>query len=317
MAIQTTLGKAFEFACLQSLYDYLIDNQNVIINQTNALLVAKKSYENAVVSMRNKMDDAANAATRVILRLEPQLENPLTNIPLYLLIQEDAAGIAGDVRDIVCIRRQNQWEIGLSCKHNHSAVKHSRLSPRIDFGELWFGIPCSQEYFDTINPLFNELTSMKNEDILWRNVPNKEQRFYTPLLEAFIRELRRLDFENPGQIPTRLLNYLLGRNDFYKVITHDRRRCTQIQCFNIYSTLNRNAGTRRPLINVPQLIMPSRFYNIDFKPNSGNTILVACDNGWTISMRIHSARSLVEASLKFDVSLAGVPPALYTTYEPW
>ena len=38
------------------------------------------------------MDLASNAAIRVLLRMEPQLENPCGNTPLYLSIQEDAAG---------------------------------------------------------------------------------------------------------------------------------------------------------------------------------------------------------------------------------
>lgn len=317
MAIQTKMGKAFEFACLQSLYNHLLNDQTVIIDQTNALKTARESFNNADENMQRKMIEGANAATRIISRLEPQLENPLTNVPLFLSIQEDSAGIAGDVRDVVCIRRQNQWEIGLSCKHNHAAVKHSRLSPHIDFGSSWFGIPCSQNYFNEINPLFDELTELKNNGVLWRNIENKEQRFYIPLLQAFINELARLDTANPGIIPSRLLHYLLGRNDFYKVITHDRRRVTQVQSFNIYGTLNRSSGTSRSLINVPQLTMPTRFYDINFKPSSRNTILVACDNGWTISMRIHNARSLVEPSLKFDVGLTGVPPTLHTQFEPW
>lgn len=318
MAIQTKLGKAFEFACLQSLYNHLSAHQTVIIEETSALANARGSYNNdADAAMQRKMNEGANAATRLVFRLEPQLEHPLTNTPLYLGIQEDAMGIAGDVRDVICIRRQNQWEIGLSCKHNHAAVKHNRLSSNIDFGEQWLGIPCSQEYFDTINPLFDELRELRENGQFWRDINNKEGRFYIPLLQAFIEELRRLDVANPGIIPERLLHYLLGRNDFYKVITHDRRRVTQVQSFNIYGSLNRNAGMVRSLINIPQLTMPTRFYNIDFKPRSGNTILVACDNGWTISMRIHSARSLVEPSLKFDVGLTGVPPTLYTQFEPW
>ena len=73
--------------------------------------------------------------------------------------------------------------------------------------------------------------------------------------------------------------------------------------FNIYGTLNRNAGRERSIVNVPQLNMPTRFFDISFKPNSRNTIIVTCDNGWTVSMRIHNASSRVEPSLKFDVRL--------------
>lgn len=317
MGIQTKLGKAFEYSCLKSLYNALITNQKVIVEQNNALEVAREKYKNADKSVKENMDKGANASTKVILQLEPQLTNPLTNVPLYLKIQEDASGISGDVRDVVCIRRQNDWNIGLSCKHNHAAVKHSRLSDVNDFGDSWFNIPCSQKYFNEISPIFTELRELKKRGILWRDLESKEQRFYIPLLKAFIRELKNLYTNNQEIIPERLLNYLVGRNDFYKIITHSRRKVTQIQAFNLHGTLNKNAGTSRPLINIPRLTMPTRFYDISFKPNSNNTILVALDNGWTISMRIHNASSRVEPSLKFDIQLIGVPPSLYTHYEAW
>lgn len=317
MAIQTSMGKAFEYACLNSLNLELSNHQEIVIEETSALGVARDFYNNANEETIEKMNLAANAAVRVILRLEPQLQNPLDNIPLYLTIQEDAAGIAGDVRDVLCIRRQNEWEIGLSCKHNHSAVKHSRLSPNIDFGQMWFGIPCSTQYFQEINPMFDELRELKSNKVLWRDIENKEERYYIPLLEAFMRELRRLDAENPGIIPGRLLSYLLGVNDFYKVITDDKRKVTKVQVYSLYGTLNRAAGRVRPQVKIPQLVMPQRFFDINFKPSSGNTINVVCDGGWTISMRIHNASSKVEPSLKFDVNLLGVPPTLYTHHEPW
>lgn len=317
MGIQTRNGKAFEYACLQSLNNALSGTQKVVIEQNSALEVAMEKYHGSSEEMRNNMDLGADAATRVILRLEPQLTTPLSNVPLFLAIQEDARGQQGDVRDVLCIRRQNEWEIGLSCKHNHTAVKHSRLSRTIDFGDSWFGIPSSQDYFDEINPLFDELDELKERGELWRNIENKEERIYVPLLKAFIRELERLNNNNLGLIPERLLQYLLGSNDFYKVITHDRRRVTQVQAFNLYGTLNRNSGRERPIVNVPQLIMPTRFFDISFKRDSRNTIEVTCDNGWTVSLRIHNASSRVEPSLKFDVRLTGVPPYLHTHFEVW
>lgn len=317
MSIQTQHGKAFEYACLKSLNQALRNTQDVVIEHSSALQVAQERYENASVDMQNRMNLGANAATRVILRLEPQLTNPQDNVPLYLAIQTDAKGMAGDVRDVLCIRRQNEWEIGLSCKHNHTAVKHSRLSQTIDFGDSWFGIPSSQQYFDEITPFFDELREMRQNQLLWRDIDNKDERFYVPILEAFMRELDRLNQNNNENIPELLLHYLLGRNDFYKVITHDRQRVTQIQAFNIYGTLNRNAGSARSIVNVQELTMPNRFFDISFKPNSGNTIIVTCDNGWTISMRIHNASSRVEPSLKFDVRLTGVPPTLHSHHEAW
>lgn len=113
------------------------------------------------------------------------------------------------------------------------------------------------------------------------------------------------------------MKYLLGNNDFYKVITINRQKTTKVQAFSLYGTLNRKAGTIQPQIKLPTLHLPSRFYDISFKPNSKNTILVAADGGWEISMRIHNASSKVEPSLKFDVQLVGIPPSLYTHFESW
>jgi len=59
------------------------------------------------------------------------------------------------------------------------------------------------------------------------------------------------------------------------------------------------------------------FYNIGFKHGSRNKVLVAWDNGWTISLRIQNARTKVEPSLKFDVQLVGAPPLLYSHFESW
>ena len=127
-------------------------------------------------------------------------------------------------------------------------------------------------------------------------------------------ELQNLDFSCKYG---RLITYLLGINDFYKVIAIDNRRVTQIQAFSMYGTLNRPAGRNRPQVRIPQLQMPNIFHDISFKPRSKNTIIITCDLGWAISMRIHNARSKVEPSLKFDVKLVGIPPGLYTHHEPW
>ncbi len=272
--------------------------------------------------MRSALDKAADAAVRVVERLEPQLWNPNNNEPLYLSIQPDSAGMKGDVRDVVCLRKQNGWEIGLSCKHNHHAVKHSRLSDTIDFGKEWVEVPCSKEYFDSVVPLFSELRSLRDnsknagDPMLWEAIENKAEKYYRPILEAFMKELSRIA-DDHKETPERLIRYLLGRNDFYKVITDDNRRTTRVEAINIAGTLNSNSGSERAITKVPILKMPTQFYHIGFKQESDNTIEVACDEGWQISMRIHNASSKVEPSLKFDVQLVSFPSSVYTQVEPW
>lgn len=317
MAQQTKWGKAFEYACLNAFWSRLKDIQDVEIVQTPALQTARNCYYEADSDMIAKMDAAAEAATRMLFRLEPQLENPNNNTPLLLSVQDDKQGVAGDVRDVLCIRSQNDWEIGLSCKHNHDAVKHSRLSQTIDFGSLWLGIPCTTQYFLRIKPVFDLLNEWKEQGIKWRDVKDKEETVYMPILDAFCEELRLLDTQNPGEVPSRLLMYLLGRKDFYKIITDDNKKITKVQAFNISGTLNRQSGTVKPERRVERLVPPTKIFNISYKESSQNTIYVHCDNGWWLSFRIHNASTYVEPSLKFDVQLKGSPVSLYTQIEPW
>lgn len=46
-------------------------------------------------------------------------------------------------------------------------------------------------------------------------------------------------------------------------------------------------------------------------------VLVACDEGWEISMRLHNASTNVELSLKFDAQLISFPTPLLVMLESW
>lgn len=303
--------------------EQLDEKQEIVIEESPQMSTAQNLYENVSDDMKDALDDAARAAVRVVKRLEPQLCVSDGNEPLMLALKTDAAGIKGDVRDVVCLRKQNGWEIGLSCKHNHHAVKHSRLSETIDFGAEWLGIPCSKDYFDKVVPLFSELRIIRDESkkngtpALWADVEDKAQKYYVPVLEAFMEELQRIFAASQENIPEKLVRYLLGRYDFYKVITDDKNRTTRVEAINIAGTLNRESGHLKSIVKIPTLKMPSQFYHIGFKPGSDNTIEVVCDEGWQISMRIHSASSRVEPSLKFDVNLISLPSSVHTQMEPW
>lgn len=317
MAGQVEKGKAFEYACLSALQVALGAKQEIMVEKNAALKTAFTHYSGSSVDLIRMFDKAAQAAVRIILRLEPQLSNHEKNIPLYLSIQEDAKGQKGDVRDVLCIRKQNEWEIGLSCKHNHMAVKHSRLSKSLNFGKIWFEIPCSDVYFEEIRPLFKKLEVLKDDKVKWSDLLNKSSAIYMPLLNAFVSELKRLDEQHPGEIPPALLKYLLGKSDFYKVITHDKKMTTQVQAYNLFGTLNRRTSHAKAETNITQLKLPTKIFDISFKLKSQNTIIITCDGGWALSFRIHSASTYVEMSLKFDIQLVGVPPQLHTQIEPW
>ena len=69
------------------------------------------------------------------------------------------------------------WNIGLSCKNNHEAVKHSRLSRTIDFGKEWLGYSISENYKNAINPLFDELDELKSKKLVGQELIKKMKGF--------------------------------------------------------------------------------------------------------------------------------------------
>ena len=319
---QTEKGKAFEFACAQAILQTNQTTIDVQLIDSLQLDTAKRCYAYLQALEQEHYRKGAEAAVKIIDRLEPRLFGGEGT--LRIALQTDSAGIGGDVRDVLCLRGKD-WQIGLSCKHNHEAVKHSRLSDTINFGKDWFGKACSQDYFEDVRKVFHPLRRMREDSMaldsshpaLWTEIPDKEDSCYVPVLEAFMKELKRLDSKFSGEIPERLIRYLIGRNDFYKVIMNEKRRFTQIESININGTLNQSAGRKKALVDVPVMKLPTKFYEIGFKDGSKNTIYVVCDQGWNVSMRIHNASSRIEPSLKFDVQLLAMPSSILTQIEPW
>lgn len=209
-----------------------------------------------------------------------------------------------------------QWEIGLSIKHNHFAVKHSRLAKNLDFGYKWFGVPCSEMYWSSVQPIFDYLETQKINKKLWRELPAKDATVYAPLLKAFIAEINRSYVEN-SSIPRKMVEYLLGEFDFYKIISIDSKRLTQIQTYNLHGKLNQESKTEKPKIKVPKACLPTRIISLDFKPDSTNTVELYMDNGWQFSFRIHNASTMVETSLKFDIQIIGMPTTIISINCLW
>lgn len=218
------------------------------------------------------------------------------------------------MRDVILIRSLQKWEIGVSAKNNHRAVKHSRLSQLIDFGDKWLGVPCSKAYFEEINPIFDMLNEIRNKDksTKWTSIKNMHQVVYIPILNAFKKELLRLDKESPNIVAENLVQYLIGNKDFYKVIKGKKQ--VEIQAYNLHGSLNLPFENIKPKARIPKLKLPSRLIEVVYQENSTTTLLVSLNEGWQISFRIHNASSRVEPSLKFDINLVSAPHTLFTNH---
>jgi len=310
---QMTTGKSFEYALLVQFEEKLKDKTNIEVVKNSALEIGKGCFENVSTTEQSEYLISASFAVNFLMDIEPRLSNDIGKDDiLQLEILSDNYGKSGDVRDVLAIRLLQKWEIGVSAKNNHHAVKHSRLSANIDFGEKWLGVKTSKEYFDTVTPIFNNLEKIRKESGAkkkWSELGDYHSTIYVPILKAFIKELKNLYKKDSAKVASNLVAYLVGNKDFYKVIKG--KNCVEIQAYNINDTLNLPFKEIQPKYKTPKVPLPTEIVDIDFKTDSETTAIVTMNNDWTLSFRIHNASSRVESSLKFDINLLKSPKKLF------
>lgn len=312
-------GKAFEFACIIGLEEYIRLNSKdkPMIVYNSSYNVAKIHYDNLLASdsdYAGKLKRAGLKLGEILQKTEPRLFNNDSSSILSLSLQPDVVAILGDVRDILAIRMESNnqiiWEIGISCKHNHDAVRHQRVSPTIDFGKEWLNSPLSAQEFESIKQIFNQVDGLRSKGINdWNEVIDKEQSFYVPILGVIIQKIT--SHPDKAQLARHLLQYLIGNHDFYKLIFASVGTF-YLQGFNFKGTMNLPAKSFSPSLIVNKLRLPTRLISVGHKPNSKTTIELFFDFGWQVSMRVHNASTSLEKSLKMDVRLTGLPPSLFS-----
>ncbi len=302
-------GRAYEYAWCLALEQKLSVFKKVVVDKQNGFNACYRAYESLEKSLQERYLESAKQGVLLLLDCEPLLSEVIgsSQNEITLSLQKDKLGEIGDVRDILIYF--DRFCIGLSIKHNHDALKHSRLSKNLDFGEKWLGVGVSQNYKDTIKPLFERLENAKKEGMLWRDFPNKEQEIYAPLLQAFKKEVLRIDENKKNKVPQKMVEYLLGKYDFYKAILLEREQKTKLEAYHFHNTLNRSVKNKPKRI-IPLSKLPTRMIYFDFKPKSFNTLELVLDEGWSFSLRIHNASSRVEPSLKFDIKLLSKPESV-------
>ena len=302
-------GKAFEYALAYALNQHI--EPELGLKKNTAYATAKQAYNKGISTKhRPEFDKAAEVAVQHITKLEP---NFFDKSHMEIRIQDDSAGQSGDVRDVIVQRHGSIWEIGLSAKNNHVAVKHSRLSDKIDFGKKWVNVPCSNQYMNAVSRMFGDVRKLRKEGVVyWRDVDSQKQILYKQLLNEFKDELWRLVEKDPT-VPSKIMFYLLGRYDFYKIVK--RRKIVQIWGYNRNETLNKSHDNQSTTKKVPRTKMPTRIIDATMKRN--NDLQVVFDGGWSVSFRIHNAESKITPSLKLDIQLIGEPSNMYKHIQDW
>ena len=308
-------GRAYEYAWITSLFETLDPLRETGIVCNSSYDANERAWNAISEEKREIYTMSANSAVNTIIELEPMMEEDSDGI-LLLEFQKDEFGESGDVRDIVISRKDVNWEIGLSIKHNHDAVKHSRLSHVLDFGKEWYGVPCSNQYWNDIAPVFDSLKREQKRRTAWSDLDDKEGDVYIPLLQAFLDEVSRA-YKQDSTIAVKMFEYLVGIRDYHKIVSHDNKRMTLIHTFNLHGSLNQPSVDKESEFEVLPVELPTEIISMRFKKNSNTTVEIYMDNGWAFSFRIHSASTLVQPSLKFDVQFISTPSSVLNIECKW
>ena len=289
-------GRALEYGIAVAFANYL----PAALIENPQLVKAKECFELQDDKERKKIVRASQEVASFLCAYDRYLSE--TGKGSTVTVQSDQMGQKGDVRDIIIYNKKFNKTIGISAKNRHWGIKNPRISGDGDFGFDWFGIHCSATYFNQITPIFAELNSRKNRGEYWRDIPDRKQRFYIPILQAFISEIIRLSKTEPEKVAQGLLQYVLGKFDYYKVTKENGN--VSIVPFNTNGTIG--WGSKTPL--------STRIVEIAMKEKSETTIEIIFDKGWHIAFRLHSAESLVIPSVKFDVTIIGIPAVMLKNF---
>lgn len=150
----------------------------------------------------------------------------------------------------------------------------------------------------------------------WSDIKDKDETVYIPLLNAFMDEVNKA-YTTDSTIPQKMIEYLIGTSDYYKIVSHDKKHLTVIHTFNVHNTLNKPSKIKISAISVPVLKLPTELIALKFKTGSKNTVEMYLNNGWQLSFRIHNASTKVEPSLKFDIQFIGMPTSILNIECKW
>lgn len=311
MPVRTRREKQLIYACFVALREELEKlSVHVAAQQSAGLYAAHQAYMETPEIKAVKLDNAAKAAARVVTRLEPRLRKTIQDQALHLFVQDEP----GDERDIVCMNRQNGWEVGLSCRLSHERQR-LQFTCFTDFGQEWFTRPCSPPYFEEIRPIYDEMWILEERSEEWKDVPGRNERFFYPFQNALLSELKRMDEAHPGEIPAKMLLLLVGRKDFYRVIPEETSKQTRIEACNPFGTLGLSAK-RGEAPRVTRMNLPHAFFQAS-KRITNDLFVLATDEGWAYSFRVGGCGKKVDPKLCVDLELVGVPRNIYTQIEPW
>lgn len=323
------------FRNIEKAYQVILANDDAESGSDNEETDIENTFEVVCIERHNNLfDRAAQVAARYLRLAEPIIQNP-EGLYAELFAMPDNAGVKGDVRDIDFVVYSDKKhehiirELGISCKNNHEAVKHPRITENPDFAHEWTNgeFKCGTEFMGEMNRIQNVIEQYKKVYRKWSEIDEKMDTVYYPIVEAFVREIKRLGMtaqnapdeekQNAKRFTQLFFEYMFGTQDFYKFVKDDSAKATKVYPYNMHGTLMRPHNGEKNKQAVQSITMPEEIVEVRIKPKSKTTLEVFFDQ-WIISMRLHNADTkIAKTSLKFDVQIKAQPRKVMGTVLPW
>lgn len=342
-------GKAFEYATLMQIHRELrqngwdaekikiIEDQN-FSNVQRAYEMMENQEEGAdYISFeveQNDYDRAARVAAKYLVTVEPALQEN-KDFFAKLKVMSDRAGVKGDVRDVNILLykfpdlKDEIKTIGISCKNNHEAVKHPRITENPDFIKEWTNgeFECSKKFMEGMSIIFEKIDEYALKYKKWTFVEDKQEKIYYPIIQLFVQEIKEKGIiledsneekkDNAKRFTKLFFEYMFGKQDFYKFIKEDKSKMTKVYPYNLNGTLMKPYKNKKNEQGVQSISAPQEIVQVRIKPKSKTTIEIFFDQ-WIISMRLHNADSkITRTSLKFDVQIKAQPRKIMGTMLYW
>ncbi len=276
-------GRAFEAIVVKTIYNGADRNQ--------LTSEAQKDQERDLGRINDLPEYLYNTFANASRAISKWLTDTYPDIfPCTIDRLPDSCAKAGDVTDIRIMPFNSQQTINISLKNNHHAVKHQRPSALIQQLGIPKGNSIDREYRAKLNEIYRAFyqnaTSINPNAINFRDLTSIDSDFvldnlYSPVCSLVANYIQKYICNQETCLT--YFQFLIGKVDYIKMIRMDES--LEITDFSAYQ-------------------LPSSCL-VKYDIEKRSYIYLDFNNGWRISMRLHTASSRMGAlgstpSLKFD-----------------
>ena len=270
-------GRALEYAVVQGIIESLPARRVTLSTQASKDQERDKvKFDALSIPLKQEY---LKCAQDVFSWLDDKYSISKKEIRLHRLTDQDAR--KGDVTDIRITTESET--INLSVKHGHDALKHQRPPSAAQWCGYIKGSTEDIEYRKEYDILTDRFLKKALELSLgakyFRDIKGIQNDFIeTYLYKPICKHVS--DFINSRccspKYSEHLFSFLVGRTDFYKIV---------------------NTGRETVIYKFVEIPKPN---SVKAECFQSNYVMLSFSNGWEVSMRLHTAASVIGKDIKFD-----------------